>query len=102
MGGLGRLTQEERKVQFDAFREGDAADNKDVVARVAVVLICGVVLWFVTDQTVMLIWGFGYLLLTIALALFLRRNTDTITAWHLNAAVIGSITVATWYCAMVV
>ncbi|MGJ8587336.1 MAG: hypothetical protein ACSHXW_04215 [Yoonia sp.] len=52
--------EQKRNAQFEAFRSGDAADTTDVLARLAVVLVCGVALWFATGQMVMLLWCIGY------------------------------------------
>ena len=58
MIGVGHLTQDERNRQFDAILQGDAADTKDIVVRVSVVVLCGVALWLATEETIMLIWAF--------------------------------------------
>ncbi|MGJ8587372.1 MAG: hypothetical protein ACSHXW_04400 [Yoonia sp.] len=70
------VTQQKRNAQFEAFRSGDAADTNDVLARLAVVLVCGFALWFATGQTIMLLWSIGYWLMTIPYVFwFLRRKS---------------------------
>lgn len=102
MIGVGHLTQEERDRQFVAFLEGDASDTKDIIARLSVVVSCGVALWFAIGQAVMLIWAFGYVTLNIIFISYLRRQKAPVRPSCLAIAIAGSIFIAAWYGAMVI
>ena len=101
MANILNLLQEQRDREFALFRAGDAC-IPDLVARHAVVLTCGVALWFATEQAIMLVWAFGYLLLNILYVSFLRHQSGPTSTQQLTLAAAWSIGIALWYGAMVV
>ena len=96
-----RMLQQDLEQQFSAMRAGDA-DPSDLAARLLVVASCGVALWLATGQQIMLIWGFGYAVLNILFAVFLRREVSRITHQRFWLSFVISAGIATWYGAMVV
>jgi signal transduction histidine kinase len=96
-------TQQKRNAQFEAFRSGDAADITDFVARLAVIMMCGVALWIATDQAIMLVWCIGYWLMGIPYVFWIiRRKSTDVSRRDLILAVCISSLIAAWYCAMVI
>ncbi|MEO1581957.1 MAG: ATP-binding protein [Pseudomonadota bacterium] len=93
--------QTERDRQFEAFRAGDA-NSKDLVVRCLVVAAVGVALWFATDQFVMLVWGFGYTVINLVYAGFLRRQVLPVSQTSLLITALLSVIMASWYTAMVI
>lgn len=97
------VKRQKRNAQFEAFRAGDAANTNDVLARLAVVLVCGLALWFATHQIIMLLWSIGYWLMTIPYVFwFLRHKSGGASGIDIALCVCASSMIAAWYCAMVV
>ncbi|EBA11803.1 ATP-binding protein [Roseobacter sp. CCS2] len=97
------LTQQKRNAQFEAFRSGDVVDTTDVLARLSVVLVSGVALWFATAQVIMLLWSIGYWLMIIPYVFwYLRHKSGDASSNDIALCVSASSVIAAWYCAMVV
>lgn len=99
---LGALSQEQLNHQFEAFRNGDATDRAELLLRHAIVVGCGLALWFATQQLVMLLWSATYVACNTVYVRFLRQRNAPIQPRHLGLALLGSTTVAAIYCAMVI
>lgn len=96
------LSQEELDHEFERFRQGDATNKVELTTRHLIIVSCGIGLWFATAQVVMLVWGFGYVALNSAYVHFLRQASEPTPYLKLIIAMLGSLTVAAWYCAMVI
>ncbi len=95
--------QRKRNAQFAAFRSGDADDLADIVARMAIIMVCGVALWLATGQIVMLVWCFGYSLMNVVFVFgFLRRKSGDATKCDLILCACASSLVSAWYCGMLI
>lgn len=95
--------QQKRNGQFEAFRAGDGDDLTDVIARLAIVFVCGTALWFATQQTIMLVWFTSYWAMSITYIFgFLRRKSGDVSRLDIVLCVCSSTVIAAWYCAMVV
>ncbi|MEL7298273.1 MAG: hypothetical protein AAGJ86_11480, partial [Pseudomonadota bacterium] len=101
MANILNLSQEQRDKEFALFRAGDAC-IPDLVARHVVVITCGVALWFATQQTIMLVWAFGYLLLNIFYVSFLRHQSGPASTRQIAVTAAWSVGIALWYGAMVI
>ncbi|MEL7311320.1 MAG: ATP-binding protein [Pseudomonadota bacterium] len=101
MVSISQLTQAELDRQFDAVRIGDD-DVQDFTARLAVVLLVGIVLWRGTDQLLMLVWAIGYCVLNLWFWKVASRRTESATPNQLRIVLSGSVLISAWYAGMVV
>ena len=101
MAHIFSLSQGQRDKEFALFRAGDAC-IPDLVARHAVVLTCGIALWFATQRIIMLVWAFGYLLLNMLYVSYLNKQSGPVSTSSVPVTAAWSIGIAMWYGAMVI
>lgn len=88
--------------EFEQFKLSDASNLTEIWLRRFLVVGVGGLLWVETQQTVMLAWCIGFILIDITYVAFLRARFAPITALHLIGATGGSVLLGAWFGAMVV
>lgn len=88
--------------EFEQFRLGDAGSLTEIWLRRFFVGAVGGLLWIATEQTVVLLWSIGFILIDVVYTGFLRSQSAPIALRHLIAAMIGSILIGFCFGGMVI
>mgnify|MGYP001803458516 CR=1 FL=1 len=87
--------------EFEQFLIGDANNVIEVWLRRLLILSVGGLLWLATQQTMMLVWCIGFVLIDLAYVRYLRNQTAPISKRQLIGAMFGSTLIGAWFAAMV-
>lgn len=88
--------------QINILRHADATSVPEILTRHAIIAGAAIILWFSTGQTLMLIWGFGYILLNAVYILVLRAPKLPMGRRTYCALFLASMVISTWYAGMTV
>ncbi|MBC7181895.1 MAG: hypothetical protein H5U14_17680, partial [Roseovarius sp.] len=88
--------------QIEILRHADATSVTEILTRHAIVAGAALLLWISTAQPLMLLWGFGYILLNGAYIFILRAPNLPKGRGAYGALFLASMIISTWYAGMTV
>lgn len=88
--------------QIKTLRQADATSIPEILMRHTIVAGGALLLWISTGQALMLVWGFGYILLNGLYILLLRTPRLPKGRRTYGALFFASMVISTWYASMTV
>ena len=99
---LHRIARFDVASEFEAIETAEAGENADYMFRISLVAVAAVVLWAATGAVVMIAWGAGFALLSLANVAFITRVRRPVRRTTYAAALGLNIMIAVWFISMVI